>query len=260
MLYVRAEPFSHGQNTAAARTNMTLGGVIWDLNHGIGAVRYRKHGFTSVDAPASFNGWWQEQNRYTLPQFTTKPIALPHGCKALQVFANVQTAAAGSVYIAIEGMINATLNHSQPIQGNSVRRAASWPAIDQEVCAKGSVARSGHDHQGNVCTNCNFETTTEGVCGGAYPHPLRCNTTADCHAIDDGTCHGEISACNASGICADPGSNTTLVVRKRPTESDAGAHSSPSVVAVPKGIESVTLTVALVAAKLFSLEVECVRV
>lgn len=194
--------------------------------------------------------------RYTLPQFTTKPIVLPQGCKAFKVYANAQTAAAGSVYIEIEGMANNTLNQSQPIQGNSVRRAAAWPVVSNEVCAKGSPGRSGPNHQGDVCTNCNFETTPAGVCGGVYPHPLRCNTTADCHDIDDGTCHGKLSACNASGICTYPGSNATwwCVSEK---QSNATA-ASPSVVAVPKGARTVTLTVALVAAKLFSLEVECV--
>eukprot|EP01043_Picozoa_sp_COSAG02_P049354 COSAG02_NODE_4947_length_4798_cov_54.379017_7_plen_243_part_00 len=223
------------------------------------AVRYRKHGFTSIDAPASYNGWWQEEARETLPQFTTKPIALPKGCKAFEVFANVETAATGSVYIAIQGWGgNYSLNNSQPIQGNSLRRRAAWPGPDtSDLCAKGSAGRSGPNHQGSFCTTCSYQMPG-GVCGGKYPEPLRCNSTADCHAIDNGHCHGVVSQCNASGICADDGPqrNDSCWCVSKPQEEQT--HHHPSVVAVPPHVDSVTLTVALNAAKLFSLEVECV--
>lgn len=41
MFFYSGMPFSHGQNTPSARSNSTLGGVIWGMNHGIGAGENR---------------------------------------------------------------------------------------------------------------------------------------------------------------------------------------------------------------------------
>ena len=201
--FYSGQPFLHGQSTAAARCNATKsnpGGVIWGNNHGIGAVRYRKHGFTSIDAPDVFSS---ETNRSSLPRFTTKPIALPKGCKAFTVFVNAQTSASGSVFVAIEDLFppghRYTLDNAQPIQGNSVRRAAMWPG-PRGPCAPGGNDRDGKDHDGPWCTQCSYEMPGRHCGGELFPDVLRCNTTADCHAIDDSTCHGQRSVCNASGV------------------------------------------------------------
>eukprot|EP01048_Picozoa_sp_COSAG05_P010526 COSAG05_NODE_932_length_6542_cov_8.110818_3_plen_726_part_00 len=263
--FYSGQPFSHGQNTDAARCNASAdnpAGVIWALNHGIGAARYRKHGFTSIDAPANvFNC---EANRSSLPRFTTKPIALALGCKSFRVLVNAQTSAAGSVFVSIEGFPGNqyTLAAAQPIQGNSVQRVAMWPGSGAAAgpCGPGGTDRNGRDHRGPWCTQCSYEMPDR-RCGGAmFPDVLRCNTTADCHAIDDGTCYGQHSVCNGSGVCAGPHSNDSWwCVSKRlpPPPPLPGNEAIAGVVPVPPGVRNVTLTVALVAAKLFSLDVVC---
>lgn len=45
-----------------------------------------------------------------------------------------------------------------------------------------------------VSTNCSYQGPA-GMCGGAQPDVIACNTTADCCAVDCGTCSGEKAYC-----------------------------------------------------------------
>ena len=203
--FYNASPWTHGQNTAASHDPTQPGGVVWGSNHGIAAVRYRRHGFVSVDAPPVFS---HETNRSSLPRFTTKPLPLPTGCRSLQIRANIETSGPGSVYIGVpsEGY---DLASARPIDGNSLHRLASWGG--DAVCEVGSGMRSGSDHTGPYCTQCSYELPG-GVCGGVFPTPLPCNTTEDCRVVDNGTCHGKRSVC-AKGVCSESASGGSVWCR-----------------------------------------------
>ena len=162
-------------------------------------MRYRRHGFVSVDAPPLFN---REANRSSLPRFTTKPLPLPAGCRSLQIRANIETSGPGSVYIGVPAVEGYDLESARPIDGNSLHRLASWGG--DAVCEVGSGMRSGSDHTGPYCTQCSYELPG-GVCGGVFPTPLPCSTTADCRVVDNGTCHGKRSVC-ANGVCSESAS------------------------------------------------------
>jgi hypothetical protein len=282
LFYYSGQPFSHGQNTAASLNTSMPGSTAWGKNSGIGAVRYRMDGFVSVDAGTSM---LSETNRSNLPGFVTAPIALPSTttttrrvvpaggggdehdlvqvhvsvpCQKVEVFANVESSAAGSVFIEVVGHANRSLADAQPIQGNSLRRAAQWPGPPgaEPVCAKGSVSRSGPNHQGDYCTQCSYEIQG-GQCAGLWPDPVRCNSTVGCRAEDSGTCHGQKNVCNATGFCVNPAGTSTWCQSKAQRASGSSSSSCSSVVEVGPGETALTLRVALVAAKLYAIELAC---
>ena len=234
------------------------------LRVGIGAVRYRVDGFVSVDAGATMLA---ETNRSKLPGFVTAPIRLPTRsdstsqlCHNVRVSANVESSAAGSVFIEVVGDAMRTLADAQPIQGNSLRRIAQWPGSEPApVCERGSPSRSGPAHDGAYCTQCSYEIPGS-RCAGEWPEPLRCNATADCRQVDSGTCNGERNVCNATGYCVDPKIMSSMWCRSvNQTAADAAQekYNDTSLIPVSASATTLSLRVALVAAKLFSIDVAC---
>jgi hypothetical protein len=204
-----------------------------------------------------------ETNRSNLPGFVTAPIPLPtkqtsstsQRCHKVHVSANVESSAAGSVFIEVVGDAGRMLADAQPIQGNSLRRIAQWPG-SEPVCAKGSGSRSGPNHDGPYCTQCSYEIPGN-RCAGRWPEPLRCNFTADCRQVDSGTCNGEQNECNSTGYCVNPAATSTWCRSLNQTAADVSEGNDTSVVTVNTSDTTLSLRVALVAAKLYSIELIC---
>ena len=157
------------------------------------------------------------------------------------------------MYIGVHGAKEYSLASARPIDGNSLHRQATWDG--DAVCEVGSEMRSGPAHDGPYCTQCSYELPN-GVCGGKFPSQLRCNTTLDCHKVDNGTCHGKYSVCSPDGVCTESGSSRGGVWCRSVNQSTNDMNDTA--VPIAPGQRSVVLDVAMVAAKLFAIELSCV--